>query len=85
MVAPSCQDCGTPVVTGVRCRPCNGKHIKLVYAERLQAADTELLRLVNTEGLTPGRLGKRLGVSRVAADSRIKGARKRLALLEVTS
>jgi predicted DNA-binding protein (UPF0251 family) len=76
-----CLACGIQVSTGIRCRKCNGAHIALQHAIDLQEQDRSLLRMVAAEQLTPGRLAARWGVSRMAADLRIKGARRRQALL----
>jgi predicted DNA-binding protein (UPF0251 family) len=74
-------DCGVQVSTGIRCRTCNGAYIAMQHAIQLDHQDRELLRMVGKEQLTPGRLAARWGVSRMAADLRIKGARRRQALL----
>lgn len=77
----TCLDCHTATVTGVRCRKCNGRYIAVQHAIDLKAQDRALISMVESEGLTAARLGDRLGVSRVAAELRIKGARKRQRLL----
>jgi predicted DNA-binding protein (UPF0251 family) len=51
------------------------------FAIQLDQHDQELLRMVDSEQLTAGRLAARWGVSRMAADLRVKGARRRQALL----
>ncbi len=76
-----CIDCGTDVTTGIRCKPCNGKHIKLTAAIDMDINDVALLAMVDKEGLSAARLGTRLGISRSGADRRIRGARKRQQLL----
>jgi predicted DNA-binding protein (UPF0251 family) len=77
-----CLDCGKDVVTGIRCRNCNGAYTRRVTALQMEEEDRKLIALIESEGLTSERLGARLGVSRQAADNHIKGARKRLAILE---
>lgn len=74
---PNCIDCGAPVVTGIRCRPCNGAHIRLTTAHEMNDEDNALLDMVASERLSAGRLAARLGISRVVADRRIKNANAR--------
>lgn len=81
-IEPRCKDCGTVVVTGVRCRDCNGRHIAMQHAQAMETHDRQLLAMVQDEQLSAARLGDRLGISRVAADMRIRGAKKRLAMLQ---
>jgi predicted DNA-binding protein (UPF0251 family) len=77
-----CLDCGKDVITGIRCRNCNGAFIKREHASRMEEDDRALMKLIEEQGLTSQRLADRMGISRQAADMHIKGARKRLALLE---
>lgn len=77
-----CLDCGKDVITGIRCRNCNGLFTRREHAKRLEEEDRALLRLIAEEGLTSQRLADRMGVSRQAADMHIKGAKRRLALLD---
>lgn len=84
-----CVDCGTPVSIprgpdagrDRRCRACNGAYIRLMVAKAMQSDDEQLVGMVDGESLNTSQLARRLGISRPAADRRLRGARARLALL----
>lgn len=72
----SCIDCGNPT-GGLRCRPCADRVRRADALADTAGADYELLRLVDTEGVTPARIAIRYGVSRTRAYIKIREARQR--------
>jgi predicted DNA-binding protein (UPF0251 family) len=71
-----CIDCGSPT-GGLRCRPCNGQEQSRLALRETEAADRELLHLVDVEGLKGTRLAVRLGISKSRAYLKIAEARER--------
>ena len=76
-----CVDCGRPT-SGVRCRVCNGRYTAEQAARQAEQDDRALVALVDDEKLSVARVGVRLGISRQAANRRVRKARSRLALLD---
>lgn len=77
----TCEICGKPT-SGKLCRPHESQRKAIVAAEEARERDAETLRIMSEPGMNAARLGKRIGITRVAARHRILNAKRRTALLE---